>query len=57
MLLRMGYSGALDPDTRRKLADTASLTTGRVLESDGVRLRNRDSIDVMILPLDTFDFL
>lgn len=57
MLSRMGYSEALDPDTWRKLADTASLTPGRVLERGCVRFRNRDSIDVMILHLDTFDFL
>ncbi|MEM2870533.1 MAG: DUF6036 family nucleotidyltransferase [Thermoplasmata archaeon] len=57
MLVETGYSSAVDPETGRRIADTRKLTPKMILERECTRFRNKDSIDIMIVPLDTFDFL
>jgi len=57
ILKRLGYSKVIDPDTGKKIGELDEFEAEKVLEAESVRVTDGQSVDILVVPSGTFDFM
>jgi hypothetical protein len=57
ILKKAGYSRAVDPDTGKKIGALDEVGAEEILKFESVRVTDGQSVDILVVPLGTFDFM